>query len=245
MRTYAGIYRTLQFTVMLVVWQPYLYADVFLTSENLNSSLKQMQRSQLQIQQQSEHEDALYLLGKTADDLANLLTDEVKAHGAENEKLIELALDRTEQIQIDISWVGENQGFYYDGRALYEYRELYPDGKYISDVTYRIIKREFYLAAAQGEDELLESIKTKRKFIETNPDFDMLHEIEFYLAIDYRDLWRHYRDNQSLQLAKTAADNARQQFQLIIDKYKGNDESEIASRLLERFIAESATQPAP
>ena len=131
-------------TLIIVVNQN-VKADVFLTSENLNSALKQMQRSQLQIQKNEEHEFALYTLGKTADDLAKLLSDEVEAHANENEKLIELALDRTKGIQINIFWEGQKSRFFYDGNALNAYLEQYPDGDHRMDTLYREITRDFFL----------------------------------------------------------------------------------------------------
>jgi len=220
-------------------------ADVFLTSENLNSALKQMQRSQLQIQKNEEHEFALYTLGKTADDLAKLLSDEVEAHANENEKLIELALERSKGIQINIFWEGRNSRFFYDGKVLNEYLERYPEGQYRMDSLYRTITRDFFLLVPEGENELKVIIEKKESFKNKYPDFENLSEIEFYLAIDYRDLWRHYRDIKALDLADQMAITTRQQFQLIFEKYRDKDEGEIARRLLERFIVEAGLKESP
>ena len=225
--------------VFILFTQQIALADVFLTSENLNTALKQIQRSQVQIQNQQDYETALYTLGKSADDLAKLLTDEVEAHGAENEKLIELALDRTKNIQVNISWEGRNSRFFYDGHALSEYLEKYPDGQYRMDTLYRTITRDFFLVLPEGENELLATIEKKKSFIHQYSDFEKLSEIELYLAIDYRDLWRLQKNNQDVNLISQTAMTARTQLQRIIDEYNQEDEGEIARRLLERFIVEA------
>jgi hypothetical protein len=230
---------------LITVVNQIVNADVFLTSENLNSALKQMQRSQLQIQKNEDYELALYTLGKTADDLAKLLTDEVEAHANENEKLIELALDRTKGIQINIFWEGQKSRFFYDGKILNEYLEQYPEGQYRMDSLYRTITRDFFLLVPDGENELKETIERKESFKNKYPDFANLSEIEFYLAIDYRDLWRHYRDIKALNLADQMAITTSQQLQLINEKYRDKDEGEIARRLLERFLVEAEVEITP
>ncbi len=232
----------IQILIYLVLILPHIAnADIFLTSENLNTALKQIQRSQLQIQNQDDPESALYSLGKTADDLAILLSDEVEAHGAENEKLIELALDRTQRLQVNISWFGRHSKFFYDGKALYEYLDLYPDGEYKMDSQFRTITQEFFLSVPQGEEGLLNAITKKETFIKDFPNHNDISEIEFYLAIDYRDLWRHYHGSSDNQQSSQAADATRKQLEHIIEKYRDRDEGEIARRLLERFLVEAAT----
>lgn len=226
------------FVLILFVHQTTL-ADVFLTSENLNISLKQIQRSQVQMQNQQDYETALYTLGKSADDLANLLTDEVEAHGPENEKLIELALDRTKNIEVNIFWEGQKSRFFYDGNALNAYLERYPDGQYRVDTLYRAITREFFLSVPNGEKELLATIDKIKSFIQLYPNFEKLSEIELYLAIDYRDLWRLHQNDQDVNLTSQIAMNTKKQLQRIVDLYKEKDEGEIARRLLERFIVEA------
>ncbi len=219
-----------------------VHADIFLTSENLNSALKQMQRSQIQMQNQQDYETELYTLGKTADDLAILLSDEVKAHGAENKMLIELALERTKRLQVNISWYGRHSKFFYDGKALYDYLRLYPDGEFKMDSQFRTITREFFLSVPQGEQALQNAIAKKTSFITDFPEHKDISEIEFYLAIDYRDLWRHYRQNQDTDLASSTEKVTRQQLQHIIEKYQDKEEAEIARRLLDRFIAEASVE---
>jgi len=236
---------SLLLVTLITVVNQIVNADVFLTSENLNNALKQMQRSQLQIQKNEEYELALYTLGKTADDLAKLLTDEVEAHANENEKLIELALERSKDIRINIFWEGQKSRFFYDGNALNAYLKQYPDGDHRMDTLYRVITRDFFLSVPNGEKELLATIDTINSFIHLYPNFEKLSEIELYLAINYRDLFRLHHNNQDVNLTSQIAMSTRKQLQRIVDEYKEKDEGEIARRLLERFIVEAGLEESP
>ena len=228
------------FLFFLLYTHVFVHADIFLTAENLNTSLKQLQRyqTQLQVTTDNARADPLYQLGIVADELAKLLTDEVIAHGPENEKLIELALQRTAEIDVNIDWVSENEGFYYDGEAFRLYLQEFSEGDYAANSQFRIIRRDFYLTVAEGEDALQEAIKIKQTFITKYPEFQYISEVELFLAIDYRDLWRYYREISDTESASLAAEHVQQQYQHISVTYQDKEASDIARRLLARFQAE-------
>ena len=215
-------------------------ADIFLTSENLNASLKDMQRLQRQFLNVvgEERNNILYQLGIEADTLAKLLTDEVAAHGPQNEGLISLALERTEKIAIDISWYGQHQSFYYDGSAFEQYLRASPEGQHAPDSLYRQIKRNFYLIADGSTQDLISSSNAKKQFIGRYPDFAEIHELELFLAIDLRDLWRHYRASSDNAAARDMEYQVREQYERIIDRYQDREAADIARRLLARFEEE-------
>jgi hypothetical protein len=239
----AGYSRILQ--AALLIWVAFTCrADVFLTAENLNSSLKQMQRMQLQLQDEAvaDKSNSLYQLGVTADELAKLLTDEVTAHGAENEKLIELALQRTEAMSVAISWHGRHESFFYDGDAFQRYQSEFPEGDDIADVQFRLMKREFYLASATGGESLLESSRNKKAFLDRFPGYENNEQVELFLAIDYRDLYRLYAESGDSTSSREMQEKTVQQFQHIIKEYPDVEAGQIASRLLERFQSEVSQQ---
>ena len=215
-------------------------ADIFLTAENLNDSLKSMQRLQRQLQneaEQNQHE-IIYQLGVEADSLAKLLTDEVAAHGPQNEGLISLALERTEKMGIDISWYGENQSFYYDGEAFEQYLNRNPQGQHVAGSLFHQMKRDFYLMGVGSLDDLIAGSDAKKQFIDRYPDFEEIHEVELFLAIDLRDLWRHYRKSDNSEAAMETEQRVREQFQRIMDRYQDREAADIARRLLARFDEE-------
>ena len=153
--------------IVLLLSSSMAAADIFLTAENLNSSLKDMQRLQRQLHNEAgqDHSEIIYQLGVEADSLAKLLTDEVAAHGPQNEGLISLALERTEKIGINISWYGQNQSFYYDGSAFEQYLQASPEGQHVADSLYRQIKRNFYLIVDGSARDLIASTKIGRAHV--------------------------------------------------------------------------------
>ena len=226
--------------ILLLFASTSVIADVFLTAENLNSSLKDMLRIQRQLQDEEgdERDNLIYRLGVAADSLAKLLTDEVAAHGPQNEGLISLALDRTEKMGIDISWYGENQSFYYDGEAFERYLNGSPQGQYVADSLFRQMKRNFYLMGGGSPQELIRSSDEKQQFLERYPDFEEIHELELFLAIDLRDLWRHYHESGDDEAALRLEQRVRQQFEHIISSYQDREAADLARRLLARFEEE-------
>jgi hypothetical protein len=215
-------------------------ADVILTAEDLNSSLKGMQRllRELQNEEAQDRNIILYQLGVEADSLAKLLTDEVVAHGPQNEGLISLALDRTEKMGVDISWYGVNQSFYYDGKAFEQYLKASPQGQHVADSLFRQMKRNFYLVGGGSARDLIDGSNEKQQFINTFPEFEEIHEVELFLAIDLRDLWRHYHESNESEAALRLEQRVRTQFQRIMDRYQNLEAADIATRLLARFEEE-------
>ncbi|MGK0297047.1 MAG: hypothetical protein ACI9XC_000648 [Gammaproteobacteria bacterium] len=215
-------------------------ADILLTSENLNTSLKQMQRLQLQLQENGNqtNTDEYYQLGATASALAKLLTAEVIGHGAEQESLINLALQRSAEMDVKIRWFGRLKRFFYNGDAYEQYLENSTNGEHVADSTFQLLEMDYYLSEATGTDSLAASILKMEIFLERYPDFEQISEVELYLAINYRDLWRQYRDNEKIETVNKQVEKTQQQFEYIIGKYQGKDKGDIAKRLLDRFLAD-------
>jgi hypothetical protein len=226
-------------SILMLLFMNGIQADVFLTAENLNSSLKQMRRLELKIDADSMgNADDLYELGVEAEVLAKLLTDEVTAHGPQNEGLITLALERTGSMGIIIEWFGRNESFYYDGAVFHAYLAQEPNGIHNADSRFRLMQRSFFLGGNVTVSGLLEAVAAKRAFITSYPDFHKLHEVELYLAIDLRDLWRLYIESGDTALAADYREKTRDQFIHTRDTYDQLEAGSIASRLLERFEGE-------
>ncbi|MGY8813874.1 MAG: tetratricopeptide repeat protein [Gammaproteobacteria bacterium] len=223
-------------------------ADILLTSENLNTSLKQMQRLQLQLKENGiqSSTDEYYQLGVTASALANLLTAEVIGHGAEQESLINLALQRSADIDVKIRWFGRLKRFFYNGDAYNQYLKNFPNGEHVAESTFQILELDYYLSEATGADSLAKSILKMEEFLDRYPEFEKISEVELYLAINYRDLWRQYRDSEDIESVNKQVEKTRTQFEYIIEKYQGKDKSDIATRLLDRFnndVEKNSEQP--
>ena len=244
---FMNIYYQITFTLFVMVMAANSQSDIFLTSENLNSALKKMQRLQLKIQDNKsvDKDQTFYLLGVEADTLAKLLTDEVSAHGAENESLINLALDRAGDINVMIKWFGRNKRFFYNADAFKQYLDISPNGENAAESNFRVIEWEFYLSETTGLDSLLKASQKKQDFLQRFPDFGNKSEVGLYLAIDYRDLWRHYRKSGDNDTANQYQEITRQQISNIAEKYQDTETGDIAGRLLERFQRELEQEVIP
>jgi TolA-binding protein len=230
-----NIHSKIQWLLVILLFTGNSQADILLTSENLNTSLKQMQRLQQSENNNSANSDEQYQLGVEASALAKLLTAEVIGHGAEQESLITLALQRCAELNVNIRWFGRLKRFFYDGDGYKEYLDSFPNGEHIADATFQLLELGYYLSETTGPESLAASILKMEDFLGRYPDFEQISEVELYLAINYRDLWRQYRDNEDSETVNKQMEKTRLQFEYIIEKYEGKDKGDIAKRLLDRF----------
>lgn len=235
MRRPAGIWQLC--AVVLLALAGGVRADVILTAENLNVSLKHMQRLRLQLQDAgpSQKPPLLFQLGDEADSLALLFTNEVIAHGRQQEGLINLGLKRAGNLDVKIEWLADRERYLYDGAAFRRYLDLAPDGARAAESAYRLVQIAFYRADADDARSLQAAAQRKRRFLDRFPGDDHAPEVAMMLAIDYRDLWRHYRGAGAGTEAARFQALAREQFHRVAETYTGSDEAEIARRLLRRF----------
>ena len=217
-------------------------SEVILTADGLNATLKQVQR----IQVVNEKADAvaraegLYQMGVLVKDLAALLSEEVALYDSQQGGLINLALERTKELGFDISWLEEKKRFIYDGKAFVESLKLDPDGTHAGESAYLILESEFVVAAIDDEAGLQQAVIRKTEYMQRYPDHERAAEVGLLLAIDYRDLWRHYKSVADAANESRYRDLTRQQFQHMMDQYAGARQAKIAQGLLARFETELA-----
>lgn len=217
-----------------------LRADVILTSEKLNESLKAMQRFQNQAAAGTKGEQAevLFDLGVEADALASLLTDEVTEHGMQEQHLLELAMRRTRDMGHKIEWSIEKKRFFYDGSAFRAYLQRAPKGRRVAEASFWIVETEFYKTSRDNPAGILKAIDRKKIFLKTHPSFKLVPEVSVFLAIDYRDLFRYYSDRGKTTQAQRFRKLARDQFDRVASAYPGEDAGRIAVEMRKRLDAE-------
>ncbi len=217
-----------------------LASEVILSSENLNETLKQMQR----IQQGMENAgpdaraDALYQLGMHARDLAALLSEEVALYDSQQGGLIQLALDRTKQLGLNLDWFAGKQRFIYDGKAFAEYVQIAPDGIHAGESAYWLLETEFVRAVTDDPAALKLAAEHKGEYLQRFPQHANAPEVGILLAIDYRDLWRLYRSGSDAENAALYRGQTLNQFRRVIEQYAGAKQAKIAQGLLARFETE-------
>ena len=219
-------------------------ADVILSAEALNTALKTIERLQRQIPSGAPvaRAEALFQLGAEADRLAVLLNDEVAAHGMQEKPLIDLALDRTREIGIAITYNREKEKFFYDGAAFREYLKQAPRGPRAAEAAFWTLENEFYRSSPGDAPSLLAAAERKQAFLRRYPRFKLAADVGVWLAIDYRDLYRHYQEAGDAANRDRFRELARAQFGRVARSFHGTEQGKIAAEMLRRFEAEVRTR---
>lgn len=221
-------------------------SEVILTADDLNNTLKQMQRLKQQMEEDpSTRADGLFQTGVLARDLAATLSEEVALYDAQQGGLIQLALDRTAELGVKINWVGEKKRFLYDSAAFSEYLQLAPEGPHAAESAYELLETEFVGIDTDDPAALQQAADHKLDYLQRYADAKKAAEVALLLAIDYRDIWRLY---------KAAGDGANEQryreltltqFQKVSQTYSGARQAKIATGLQARFETELQQSGSP
>jgi hypothetical protein len=214
-----------------------LYADVILSAQNLNDALKSMARLRQQAAKSPppQRAEALFLLGLEADALATLMSDEVIAHGDQEQLLLDLGLERTREMGIAISYSREKQKFFYDGAAFREYLALAPQGPQAARAAYKVIEGEFYQSPGTDIAAVTAAAGRKAGFLSRYPKFELNAEVSLMLAIDYRDLFRLHDAAGNEANRNRYRELVRRQYRDVSRRYPGTEQAEAARKLLARF----------
>jgi hypothetical protein len=86
---------------------------------------------------------------------------------------------------------------------------------------------------------LLAAVEAKKRFLARYPAFKANAELRLYLAVDYRDAHRHYRDANDAAGAEKFRLLTRGEYQLIARHYPGTEQAQSARQLLRRFDEET------
>ncbi len=215
-------------------------ADVILTTTNLNESLKTMERLRQQIGSApaGSRADLLFQIGLEGEALAELMSDEVIAHGMDQKPLLDLGLARTKAIGVGIAWDREKRKFLYDGAAFRQALEDAPNGTRAADATFKVIEGEFFRSTGKNVTEVLAAARRKEAFIKAYPRHARLPDVNLMLGIDLRDLARLYQELKDRPHFARYRDRARTQLRLVSRRYPGAEQGKVATEMLKRFDAE-------
>jgi TolA-binding protein len=212
-------------------------ADIILTAQNLNEALKNMERLKLKASRAApaDRAEAIYLLGLEADALASLMSDEVIAHGDQEQLLLDLGLARTRELGVAIAYSREKRKFFYDGAAFREYVAAAPEGPQAARANFKVIEGEFYQSTGTDANAILEAAARKTSFLSRFPAFELNAEVNLMLAIDYRDLYRIHDEAGDTARRNRYRDLVRRQYRAITRQFPGTEQADAARKLLARF----------
>jgi len=167
------------------------------------------------------------------------MNDEVESHGMEQRELIDLALSRTNELGIAIAYNRGKKKFFYDGALFQQYLAAAPRGPHAADAQFTLIAYQFYQSDGTDVRQLLSGAEAKKTFLARYPRFKANAELSLYLAIDYRDAYRHYRDVNDTTAAEKYRLLTRAEYRRIARQYPGTEQASSARKLLQRFDDEA------
>jgi hypothetical protein len=216
-------------------------ADIIMSAEGLNARLKRMERLERTIQTGAERDrpNALFQLGAEGDGLAELINAEVAAHGMQERELIDLALSRTKELGVGVAYNRDKKKFFYDGAGFREYLKIAPQGAHAAEAEFKLLSYQFYQSTATDAAGVASGSAAKRRFLTRFPRFKENAELSLFLAVDYRDLYRHYRDARDAATAEKYRLLTRREYQRIARQYPGTEQGTAARQLLRRFDEET------
>jgi len=216
-------------------------ADVIMTAAGLNATLKTMERLKQETASgpEAQRANATFQLAVQADRLASLMNDEVASHGMEQRELIELALSRTKELGMAIAYNRDKKKFFYDGAAFQHYLSAAPRGVHAADAEFTLLAYQFYQSDGSDVQQVLSAAAATKRFLARHPAYKANAELSLYLAIDYRDAYRHYRDGQDVAAAAKFRRLTRAEYQRIVRQYAGTEQASSARQLLQRFDEET------
>jgi TolA-binding protein len=216
-------------------------ADVIMTPAGLNATLKTMERLQHEkaAGAPAPRANAAFEVGVEADRLATLMNEEVASHGMEQGELIDLALARTKALGVAIAYNRDKKKFFYDGAAFEEYLRLAPAGPHAAEAQFVLLSYQFYQSDGGDVQQLLAASAAKKQFLARHPAFKANAELSLFLAVDYRDLYRHYREARDAAAAEKYRLLTRAEYRRIARQYPGTEQASSARQLLRRFDEET------
>jgi hypothetical protein len=180
----------------------------------------------------AERSRALFQLGAEADALAALMNQEVESHGMQERELLDLALSRTKQLGVGIAYNREKKKFFYDGAAFAEYLKDAPRGAHAAAAQFKLLSYQFYQSTGTDRAATLTAADAKRRFLVRYPNFSENAELRLYLAVDYRDLSRQYRDANDSANADKYRRLARAECERIARSHPHSDQADAAQQIL-------------
>ncbi len=238
-----GLVTLLHLITLFVLSSSAANADVYVSAGSIDDGLGKLRVLISEIHESSDLSkriSAIFALGQEATALADFLSREVAAHGQQEKKLLDKAIEGAAELGAAITWSGDHNRFFYDGAAFREYLELAPLGPHAADCWFRIIEHQFYFSESLDRGSLMVGVTRKRNFLQNFPEHGETGKVGIYLSIDYRDLWRHCRDSGDRQCATRYLNLTREQLQMIASDYKNTSSGEIAARMLKRIEMESS-----
>ena len=108
-------------------------------------------------------------------------------------ELIDLGLSRTKELGVGVAYNREKKKFFYDGAGFQQYLALAPQSGHAAEAEFALLSYQFYQSSGTDPAAVTAAAAAKQRFLTRFPKFKDNAELSLFLAVDYRDLHRHYR----------------------------------------------------
>jgi hypothetical protein len=171
--------------------------------------------------------DALYQMGETVLDLADLMTQDFESHGSIDPALVATINRRLKESGVVISKV--TGGYRYDLAAFSEYLRRAPSGRHAVDARYALIGFD-----EPGDDAaaIQRSIVAKENFVRTYPEYEDVSVVQLLVAQQHNRLARVYSGRHQQELSDRQRKLAETQYRRIIKLYPDSEEAQTAKDAL-------------
>ncbi len=209
---------------------PALAYDVILDPRIVNQMLaeigKDYDRSK-NAPKASDRLDALYAMGETSLDLADLMSKDKSAHGNIDPALGAVIQRRLKPYGVNI--VEDKLGYHYDLAAFREYLRVAPAGERAADARYALIGFD---EPGDNIPATQKSIAGKEDFIRQYPKYSEMSLIKFLLAQQHVHLARLYEAQKNAALAAQQRQKAADLYRQIVKEFPQSEEADAAADYL-------------
>lgn len=181
--------------------------------------------------------EALYRLGERSQSIADLLNQDLLAHGR-SDLLAQFLIKRLETYEIKITFSEQEQRYVYDLAAFREYLNQAPSGKRAAEARFQVIARTFYETLGTDPSKivktdvagLMKAVAEKERFLREYPQYEKIKEVLFFLAVDYYRLLKNVQDPEKVKEYRRLSKEALER---LVTGYPGTIEARAAETLLE------------
>ena len=203
----------------------------------VNQSLKSIQQAQTTLRSNvsaGEKEEALFKIGVEAYELMKLINYDISEHGRENQGLIDVAINRSKTMGVNIQLAAGKDYYMYDFEAFTSYLKLAPRGSYVPDARFALIEKSFYdeHRGQRTPQLLLKQIEEKKQLLQEFPNLSRRADLQMFVILDYLQLHTDYLEKKDLAKSTQYRDLALELCRQVMKNYPDTGAADFARDLL-------------
>ena len=181
-----------------------------------------------------QKEKAVLEIGFQGHTLMKLINAEIQEHGNGQQGLIDLAIRRSRQMDVEIAFSEKKKVYLYDFLEFEEYLRLAPQGEYAAEAKFALLERSFYEHTGGEKDpaRMEEQLNQKKKFLADYPDFNRRADLELLLTLDYYELYVIHLQREETEKAQQYRQELLKKCRYIVETFPDTAAAEVSRNLL-------------